>query len=99
MKKQSLFILALLSLSVFSSSQVLASDVYCKQKELRDAKTKEVVREFERADECVETLTFSVNKKYCESSSLKDLKTGATLQNFENEDACDEALLDKLSQN
>lgn len=89
----------ILSLTVFSSSHAANVDFYCDQQELRDSKTKELVRKFEREDECVETLSFSENNKYCESRKLKDLKTGATIQSFGKAQDCDEALLSKVSKN
>ncbi len=97
--KKHLFILMILSLSVFTSAHAGTGAYFCDGQELKDSKSKEVVREFEREDECVETLSFSENNKYCESRQMKDLKTGATIQSFGKSRDCDEALFTKVSKN
>lgn len=94
-----LLILMILSLTVFSSAQAATGAFYCDGQEMKDSKSKKVVREFEREDECVETLSFSENNKYCESRNLKDLRTGATIQTFDKSRQCDDALFTKVSKN
>ena len=94
-----ILILMILSLTVISSAQAANGTFYCDGQELKDSKSKKVVREFEREDECVETLSFSENNKYCESRKLKDLKTGATIQTFDKSRQCDDALFTKISKN
>ena len=97
--KKHLFILMMLSLTLVSTAQAANGAFYCDGQELKDSKSKKVVREFEREDECVETLSFSENNKYCESRKLKDLRTGTTIQSFSKARECDEALFTKISKN